>query len=321
MSASVEIMAPSRLHFGLLSFGQNTTRQCGGAGVMIDQPGLRLRVSPAAQLEISGPLATRARTIVERYAEMLEAAALPACRIEILSAPEEHAGLGTGTQLALAVVQGVHVARGGQPLLPSVLAAWSGRGARSAIGTHGFFHGGLLVETGKYADQLLSPLERRVELPAEWRFVLIRPHGERGLSGDDERGAFDDLPPVPRATTAALLAELDGEMLPAAAAGEFERFSESVYRYGHAAGMCFAEKQGGPFASQRLAELVATIRERGIRGVGQSSWGPTLFAVLDSPAAAEKFTGELRSDLDSRDSILIAEPNRRGAQIIRHESP
>ena len=319
MPDSVEIIAPSRLHFGLLSFGQSGTRQCGGAGVMIDQPGLRLRVWRAAQFEASGPLASRARAVVERYAQMLEVAGLPPCRVEILSAAEEHAGLGTGTQLALSVVQAMHMVRGGEPLLPAVLATWTGRAVRSAIGTHGFVHGGLLVETGKVANQLLAPLERRVELPETWRFVLIRPHGEHGLSGDEERGAFNDLPPVPRATTAALLAELADEMLPAATAGEFERFSESVYRYGHAAGMCFAAKQGGPFASQRLADLVAMIRKRSIRGVGQSSWGPTIFAVLDSAMAAEKFAADLRPELDPCDTVIIAEPNRSGARIIPRE--
>jgi predicted sugar kinase len=182
-------------------------------------------------------------------------------------------------------------------------------------------HGGLVVETGKFGKQLLAPLEQRFDIPNPWRFVLIRLHGDCGLSGEAERGAFDGLPPVPRTTTAALLEELSSEMLPALKAVNFERFSESLYRYGHAAGMCFAPRQGGPFASPRLAELVAAVRGLGARGVGQSSWGPTIFAVLESQASAEKFVDRLRPQLDQHDTVTIAEPNNTGAQIITHNEP
>ena len=321
MPVFVDVIAPSRLHFGLLSFAQPGTRQYGGAGVMVNQPGLRLRVSPAERFECAGPLAERARAVVERYAGLLEMSSLPPCRVEILAAPEEHIGLGTGTQLALSVVQAVHTFRGGERLLPSVLATRAGRGARSAVGTYGFMYGGLVVEAGKFGKQRLAPLEQRFEVPNQWRFVLIRLHGQHGLSGEAERGAFEGLPAVPRTTTAALLEELSSDLLPALKAGEFERFAESLYRYGHTAGMCFAPRQSGAFASPRLAELVATVRELGVRGVGQSSWGPTVFAVLDSPARAEKVVERLRAQLDQQDIITIAEPNNTGAQIITHNDP
>ncbi len=203
-NAIVDVVAPSRLHFGLLSFGHSGTRQFGGAGVMVNQPGLRLRISAAERFEAVGSHAERVRAVVERVCRVKELATAPACRIEVLEAPPEHVGLGTGTQLGLSVVAGLHAfARQGavEPLAPAALAALAGRAARSAIGTYGFVHGGLLVDAGKDSEQSLAPLERRVELPNAWRFVLICPRGERGLSGEAERRAFSDLPPVPRSTT------------------------------------------------------------------------------------------------------------------------
>jgi beta-ribofuranosylaminobenzene 5'-phosphate synthase len=320
----VDVVAPSRLHFGLLSFGQPGTRQFGGAGVMVGEPGLRLRIASADRFEAVGPLAERVRAVVERFARLKELATAPACRIEVLEAPLEHVGLGTGTQLGLSVVAGLHAFGGGSDgelLTPAALAALAGRAARSAIGTYGFVHGGLLVDAGKRDGEVLAPLEQRLELPSAWRFVLICSRHERGLSGEAERCAFRDLPPVPRSTTDALHDELSRELLPAATDGQFQRFSESLYRYGTAAGMCFAARQGGAFASPRLAELVGTIRALGVGGVGQSSWGPTIFAVLENRADAHDFRDRIRRHIDERDALVIAEPNNSGAAIARHDKP
>ena len=56
-------------------------------------------------------------------------------------------------------------------------------------------------------------------------------------------------------------------LIPAAAAEDFARFSESVFRYGRLAGLCFAEFQGGPYNGRQLEELVQRVRSLGISGV------------------------------------------------------
>ena len=309
-SPTVEVVAPSRLHFGMFSFGQSGTRQFGGVGAMVRQPGVRLRLAPADRFEAHGPLSRRVGLVVERISRLLEPGGLPACRIEIVEAAPEHVGLGTGTQLALAVAAAIDAFRAGESLPPSEWAAWSGRAERSAIGTYGFMHGGLLVEAGKLPGELLSPLEERVALPSGWRFVLIWPKDQHGLSGDAERLAFRDLPAVSPAATAGLRREVRSELLPAARAGDFERFGDSLYR--------FAARQGGAFASPRIGQLVRTIRELGVRGVGQSSWGPTVFALLENSEAATRFTDRIREHVGSEDTVLVAEPSNTGARITRH---
>lgn len=313
--SSVCVTAPSRLHFGLLSFGRPGVRQFGGAGVMIERPGLRLKITPNNSFQVVGPLRERVRTIAERYRRFWELSALPGCTVEILDAPPEHVGLGTGTQLTLAVVAGLDRFRSVEPLDIAELAHLAGRAARSAVGTYGFALGGLLIEPGKLDCEPVAPLEHRIELPDAWRFVLVMPARERGLSGDAERAAFGDLPAVSAETTAALVAELAEELIPAATEGQFDRFSESLYRYGHAAGMCFAARQGGPFASPRVAQLIETIRSLGVRGVGQSSWGPTVFAVLPSEAAADDLVARLRPHLGDEDQALVTAVCRSGARI------
>lgn len=316
----IHVTAPSRLHFGMLAVNAAGTRRYGGAGVMIAAPRVRVSVGPAPRLEVAGPRAERASQVA-RFAlgQFLgdeggcrEPDAFP-CRIEVLECPPEHIGLGTGTQFSMAVVAGLNAFLGRPPLDARQLARCAGRGQRSAIGLYGFVHGGLLFEAGKTEAETVSPLVERVEMPAAWRFVLIIPRDQCGLSGESERAAFAQLPRVPAERTAALRREVLDHLLPAAAAARFEEFSQSMYRFGYTAGLSFAAIQGGAFAGPRLTELVEAIRRMGIGGVGQSSWGPTLFALLPDDASAADFTARLRGQADDCD-VLVAAANNWGAR-------
>lgn len=315
--AIVEVIAPSRLHFGLLSFGRPGGRQFGGVGAMIDAPGLRLRISSDSTLAVSGALQERSREFLSGLIRRLGLAAPPACRVDVLSAPTDHVGLGTGTQLALSLAAGLIEFLGRPPLSPAELAVLTGRAERSAVGTYGFVRGGLLLEEGKQSGEVISPNVQRVELPTDWRFLLVIPQGQRGLAGEQERSAFRELPPVPEATSRQLYSEATERMLPAARTADFAAFGESLYRYGYQAGMCFAPRQGGPFASPRIAQLVEVLRAGGVRGVGQSSWGPTVFALCESDVAARRLYDQLAAELAESDRLMIARPNNAGATIRR----
>ena len=299
---TIHLETPSRLHFGLLSFGRRSGRQFGGVGVMIARPALRLRVSESEKLEADGPSASRAIQFARRAAQCLGGG--------------QHVGLGVGTQLGMAVAAGVAHCCTGEVPDTIELARAVGRGLRSAVGVHGFAHGGLIYEGGKAADEKISPLVEHASLPDAWRFVLVRPHEQQGLSGDRERHAFESLPPVEPETTDALRREIETRLVPAAAAGCFEKFSESVFRYGRKAGECFAACQGGPYASPRLASLVEAIRSLGVEGVGRSSWGPTLFALLPDESQANDFVGRLRRLPVARDChTTISPPANHGVRL------
>lgn len=315
MNREVHVTAPSRLHFGLMSLGQPDERQYGGVGAMIERPGLSLRVSSATSLTCAGPLAERARRFALRWAEFYRLSP-PSCRVEVLAAPPEHVGLGTGTQLGLAVAAGLSAYVGLPSLTAPELALSVGRGLRSAVGTYGFVMGGLIVEQGKLPGEPISPLDCRIDLPAEWRFLLVRPLDQAGLSGDDEATAIDALPAIAPTTTEQLVAEARDHLIPAAATGDFAAFAASLYRYGHRSGTCFAARQGGPFNGAALALLVQRIRDLGVEGVGQSSWGPTIFAALPSQSQAEWLRSELASQAATAAcEFLIAAPNNCGATV------
>src|SRR5262245_29463902 len=120
----IRVETGSRLHFGLFNVGSNeawanvdgeqviTARRFGGVGLMVDAPGISLAVEPAPAWSASGPLAKRALEFARRFASSLVAQELPPHRLTVECAAPEHVGLGTGTQLGLAVAESLAVAAG-----------------------------------------------------------------------------------------------------------------------------------------------------------------------------------------------------------------
>ena len=321
MSASerlrrIQVVASSRLHFGLLSFGHAGRRQFGGVGVMLQQPSLELFFSASSSFDVTGELSNRVLAFVQHWAQWHGRPELPSCRIEVASVPREHVGLGVGTQLGLSVASGLNrLLQCPEPSLTELVQS-VGRGARSAVGSYGFSSGGLIVDAGKMATEQISPLESQLPIPAAWRWVLICPSQGSGLSGEREGQAFDQLQPVPEEVSDRLKNEIQEEMLPAVREHQFERFSQAVFRFGELAGSCFAAVQGGAYHGEELIQRVGWLRSLGIEGVGQSSWGPTLFALFENESAAEEFVTYAQQDpMGERLEYQIASTDNCGASI------
>jgi len=313
----VRISTPSRLHFGLLRFRTISGPSYGGLGVMIDWPRFVVEMQASDRWSVVGPLRGRA----EGFAKLaLQRLGRPnnrpsALRIEIPAAISQHCGLGGGTQLGLAIAAGVSRLCGSQEHSLQALVAAVDRGRRSAVGSHGFQQGGLIWEAGRQGDEPLGRLAERIAVPRDWRFVLISDQGT-GLSGPAENSAFETLPPVPRQTTSRLCELVERRILPALKSKNIGEFGEGVYQYGRLAGECFASAQGGAYASPGIAERVRQIRKMGIAGVGQSSWGPTIFAAVANQRQAEDLVERLQG-VPSGDQVVlqIVAPDNRGAAI------
>ena len=292
------VTAPSRLHFGLFNVpapGEVLTRAFGGVGLMIDQPGVVVAARPAGSWQFEGTLASRAQVFAHRFLAR-HSDPPPPLQVLVERTPAEHVGLGVGTQLGLAVAKALAVEADEADLTAPELAVRVGRGDRSAIGVHGFDRGGLIVEPGKAPGEAVSPLLTRVLLPDEWRVVVLTPGGGEKWHGGREREAFARAGAVPRPpglTDALCRIALVG-MLPAAVAGDLAGFGEAVYEFNRRAGEPFAAAQGGAYAGPAVDAVVAAVRARGVAGVGQSSWGPSVFAVVGS---AEEAAGLVKAML------------------------
>jgi beta-ribofuranosylaminobenzene 5'-phosphate synthase len=320
LSLPILIEAPARLHFGLLSFGQPARRQFGGIGTMLAEPALRLHSQPATTWELIGNEAPRLEALIERCSLRLgiELDRLPPQRIEVLSAPRAHLGLGSGTQLSLSIAALLLKLSGQQITSAAQLARVAGRGERSAVGSHGFIHGGFIAEAGKLVHDTLGPLISRLTLPLAWRVLLIMPRVGAGLHGTSEQQTFANLPPVPTVVSDQLAGLIYYEILPAIQLADFARFCESIFAYGHLAGNCFATVQGGPFASPQIEQRVNIARAHGCHGVGQSSWGPLIFSWHESECAADEARATLQQLAEFAEcEFQIVTPAQHGATINR----
>jgi beta-RFAP synthase len=316
----LHVQTASRLHFGMLSLpglaeGRRTARCFGGVGLMVERPGLRVSAAPAGEWSAEGPLAGRALAFARAFAGAGEDG--PPQRLVVEQAAPEHAGLGTGTQLGLAVAR-LLAAAWGLDLGAAELARRVGRGRRSALGVYGFEQGGFLVESGKHSDEGLSPLAARVAFPEAWRLVLALPRQAPGLHGSDEQEAFRRLAEggaAPLPTDALCRLVLLG-MLPALAEGDLDAFGEALFAFNARVGEAFAPVQGGPYAGPRVAELVAFLRAQGARGVGQSSWGPAVFAVVGDEGRAADLAARVRRQFGlAAEEVFVTRACNRGAVV------
>lgn len=265
---------------------------------MIDSPGFQLSVQSenCGSIEAGEPYRSRIVQILNRIRASTPDVVFPRCRIRVSRSIPTHAGFGSGTQLGMAVSRALSMLTGDDEPDAVTLALRVGRGARSAIGIHGFAQGGFLVDAGKANASEIAPLAGRIDFPCDWRILLAAPRDTAGLSGAEEENAFARLPGMPATTTQRLRRIATEHLLPTVAAADFANFSEALYDFGQVVGNYFAPAQGGVFANPLMYRLADELRARGICGVGQSSWGPTLFALVEDDDSANTLAAELASD-------------------------
>ena len=347
MLEQVTVSSPARLHFGLLSVGQSKDISFGGVGMMIDQPRTIVTASKAQTLKISGEEQEIVREIVNACLPALQNDPNFASREHPVEKDHElpvhltvqqvlprHSGFGSGTQLALSVATAIFVFFESQMPSTEELAAIVNRGKRSAIGSHGFFQGGFLVDRGKQATGTLSPLDFRADFPEPWRILTIQLQDSEGLSGPGEKQAFEQLAqkgdrsnpefpqsdcelPFDREAMANIIRE---KMIPGLLNGNYELFGEGVYEFGFRSGLMFKDIQGGPYNGKTIETLISRIQTLGVKAVGQSSWGPCVFAIASHDEQAKQLADELKREYGDRASIEIAKADNRGVQITTKQT-
>jgi len=317
MPHSVRIQTGARLHFGPLTNGLQRGRLFGGIGMMIDWPRLEVTVRRCEVDcgDVPAELETKVGEIRDCYRERYGAASSRPLSVAVKSQTGLHAGLGTGTQLAMAIAAGIDRLLDGHHTLVE-LAQAVGRGHRSALGVHGFQQGGFLVDGGKREAGELGTLVARQAVPPEWRILLVTPADTHGLSGADELRAFETLEAMPEAVTNQLCRLVLMDLLPALQEHDFTGFSSALHAYGALVGDYFAAIQGGRYADPRMCRLVEWLRESGVTGVGQSSWGPTIFAFCENEDRANRLQARILLETSWNDCrLLTAGPLNAGANI------
>ena len=325
----IQVDTPCRLHFGLLAYNREESRQFGGAGLMVAEPRISVRVAPADAFRVTGPMAERAGAFAQTFAAKWAArqaasgrgnrGSLHGAEIHITDAPRPHTGLGSGTHLGMVIARAraeLADPKEATTLGVDELAGLVSRGARSAIGAYGFFHGGFIIEGGKRDPLSLSPMLVQQPFPPHWRLVLITPDKLVGLSADREVQAFAKMISIPREVTAEMCRLTLLGLLPALIERDLSTFSAALYDMQQRVGMCFAAAQGGIYADPLLERIVKFIRAQGVEGVGQSSWGPTLYAVTESERSAQELATRVRDEFElAQREVLVTAADNAGCKV------
>jgi len=284
---SVWVEAPARLHLGFMDLNGNLGRRFGSLGLTLDGIATEIEVRPCRTLQVEGGPASTQLRVLTCAASLIEKLGLPrgVC-IDIHRAIPDHVGLGSGTQLALAIATGLSRLYGIE--LPTRrMASLMSRGTRSGIGIGAFDTGGFILDGGCGDMNVPPPVIMQTAFPENWRLLLIFDECGSGIHGGEEKEAFRTLPVFPEEQASLLCRLVMMQALPALVEQDCERFGCAIGRLQQVVGDHFAPAQSGRFASPGVTQVLDWLAEQHVYGIGQSSWGPTGFAILDSQSRAD----------------------------------
>jgi len=326
VNSRVRVSAPARLHLGFLDLNGSTGRKFGSIGMAINSHQTiveahysECEVSHDAPQQLQQKLKRLIAAFFDAFAEQIPQ---PRQYIKLIikNLIPEHAGLGSGTQLALAT--GTALCRlYNIDVSTRDIAAALDRGTRSGIGIAAFDQGGFLIDGGLGSQSTTPPLLAHYTFPTQWRVVLIMEIRGQGVHGAAESEAFKTLPPFPIAHSHAICHLTLMKLLPALIEEDIDAFGQSITQIQNLIGDHFSIVQGGRYTSQTIATLLDYATQLGHRGIAQSSWGPTGCIFVNSEQTAQQLMTQLNNyakqhfESENNYTILTTDANLIGANI------
>ena len=309
----VTVLAPARLHMGFIDLSGALGREFGSIGIGLQEINTHLSISASPSLTVSGPVAERALQCSRQLCQILNVP--DNLEITLHSAIPEHVGLGSGTQMSLALGMGLSEFYG-LGLSVREIAKLTERGARSGIGIGVFEKGGLVIDGGRGPNTTTPPVLAQMPVPTDWRFMLVFDRRGQGLHGEQEISAFQQLPAFSRQEAERLSYLLLMQALPAIAENDLPRFGSVISQLQTAVGEHFAPVQGGGvFTSPIVAEAMQLLEQQGAVAIGQTSWGPTGFCAVNAaqgPGLLQQLQLQFK---DSPLDFMLVNARNQGAEI------
>ncbi len=273
------VKAGYRLHLGFYRFSDEPLIY-GSLGAALKEPQLTLSIRPSEGVSVKTPT-RESREIIEKVVRSLRISDVD---IELRGFVEHHVGLGSTTRIVLATLTALATLR--NPELDVVEWAFKlGRGKISSIGVYTFIYGNLVVDSGYLGNQYVKNEERIpkpiaiVPIPKDWYVIVVTPKNSRGLSENEELRILSTVKEHPEQST---LYRYVLRLVSAALLQDFRTFTDALSNIQYLTGKYFSEYQGGIFRSGITSEIIDVLKSSGIKGIGQSSWGPTAYGFTNS---------------------------------------
>ncbi|MCP8308312.1 MAG: hypothetical protein H3Z54_06420 [archaeon] len=323
----MRVKTPSRLHITLIDLNGNLGRIDGGVGIALEEPSITLEAELIdSGIIVEGDDSGRALEAAKRTLKNYDLKG--GLHIRILEKYDEHIGLGFGTQLSLGTafaitnLHRIHIS-------PRELAEIVGRGGTSGIGVAAFEAGGFIIDGGhtfgankqkqKFLPSSASkapppPVISRLDFPDDWLVVLAMPRLNKRIHGSIEVELFSKYCPIPIDEVQALSHIILMKLLPSVAERDISEFGDAISKIQNIG----FKKIEVNLQSDKVKEIMKIMAEAGAYGVGLSSFGPTLYTVVDNEKkayiiakAAEKGMREIGG------KVLITKARNKGAEILK----
>jgi beta-ribofuranosylaminobenzene 5'-phosphate synthase len=276
----VSVSTGCRLHLGFTNLSDDVGRCFGSLGVALDRPSTTVVIEERPDASVTGNDPEQIRASVQRFCDHFRVD--PRVSVDVLESIPQHVGLGSGTQLALAIGLGLAKVCGIDADVWDVATAM-GRGRRSGVGAAAFQSGGFIVDAGHRkggAGREAAPtVVWRRDFPADWRFIVVVPEAAGGISGRTEDGVFGALTPSVRVSEEVCrITQLC--LMPALVEHDIEAFGRALTAVDRKTGAYFLDVQGGVYVSAETNAVIRALLRAGACGAGQSSWGPAVYGLV-----------------------------------------
>tara|TARA_B100000524_G_scaffold276391_1_gene153563 strand:- start:1608 stop:2555 length:948 start_codon:yes stop_codon:yes gene_type:complete len=289
----IYLNSPARIHLGFLELDPKSNRNFGSLGLAIN----------SFPTIIEGNLFTK--NIInkekEKFNEIISNIQsryeIQPCKIKINKSSPEHSGLGSGTQLALSI--GIILTKLSQKKISvNQVAKILERGKRSGIGINCFKKGGFIIDSGKIKGKNNVPsIIFHNKWPKNWKLILIIDNNAKKIFGKRESKKFKKLNKVKSNFSSQNCKSVLMKIMPSIKEKNFADFCSGIQEIQENTGHAFAKFQGGMYSSKNVGKIFNELEKMGIKGYGQSSWGPTGFVLCENALEQKSLIEEIRKIL------------------------
>jgi len=310
----MKIRTPSRIHITLIDLNGKIGRVDGGVGFALEKPSIRIKAKESDEVVVKGNWENleRFKEIAELFSDKFKRG----IEIEVLESYPSHVGLGSGTQISLAVGK-VYCKLYDIGMTEREIARFTGRGGTSGIGVAVFESGGFVLDGGHSIHEKASfipssfskakpaPLIARHDLP-DWEVYLFLPKA-KGFYGMREKDLFENNTPLPIEEVRELSHIILMKLLPSVVENNLDEFGDAIYRIQNLGFKRAEIMQYGNLISGFIEEM------KDYGAVGMSSTGPALYFIGDSCgiSVGKDYFRERGYELE----VVKTKPRNRGAEI------
>ena len=316
---------------GLIDLNGSIGRVDGGIGLALEEPNIVIKGKESDEISIEFD-----KKLIEKFGDnyintvkdriyniahkMLATVGGEGVELKILSLFPAHSGLGSGTQLSLAVGKLITLIYN-KDMNAYEIAKITGRGGTSGIGIGAFEYGGFLIDgghsfgRGKDKEDFRPSSASKGVKPApiifrhnfEWDLVLILPKGEH-VYGKREIDIFKKYCPIPLNEVEKICHLVLMKMMPAIVEKNLEDFGDVVNKLQYLG----FKKIELSLQSQTVKHLINELHKTAYAGL--SSFGPTVYALGDKKLIVE-IANDIFDSYGVDGEIIMTKANNVGYKV------